>query len=126
MFGPQRERPCPMCMSLLSAWDSEVPDIQQRVALAVVARSAGAFSISDIRRRHRTASQPVELHTAAQGIIVNTMPSPGLNWIVDPDKIVQAGRRGSRWLEFVRRTLGAGRSFELGDKEPWHPRSLSE
>jgi predicted dithiol-disulfide oxidoreductase (DUF899 family) len=39
MFGPQRERPCPMCTSLLSAWDGEVPDIQQRVALAIVARS---------------------------------------------------------------------------------------
>lgn len=39
MFGPQRERPCPMCTSLLSAWDGEVPDITQRVALAVLARS---------------------------------------------------------------------------------------
>ena len=39
MFGPQRERPCPMCTSLLSAWDGEVPDIMQRVALAVTARS---------------------------------------------------------------------------------------
>jgi predicted dithiol-disulfide oxidoreductase (DUF899 family) len=39
MFGPQRERPCPMCTSLLSAWDGEVPDISQRVALAAVARS---------------------------------------------------------------------------------------
>ncbi|MEX1108572.1 MAG: DUF899 family protein [Dongiaceae bacterium] len=39
MFGPQRERPCPMCTSLLSSWDGEVPDIRQRVALAVVARS---------------------------------------------------------------------------------------
>jgi predicted dithiol-disulfide oxidoreductase (DUF899 family) len=39
MFGPQREQPCPMCTSLLSAWDGEVPDILQRVALAVVARS---------------------------------------------------------------------------------------
>src|ERR1700754_2006155 len=39
MFGPQRERPCPMCTSLLSAWDGEVPDLQQRVALAIVARS---------------------------------------------------------------------------------------
>src|SRR5258706_4069541 len=40
MYGPQRERPCPMCTSLLSACDGEVPDILQRVALAVVARSA--------------------------------------------------------------------------------------
>jgi len=39
MFGPQRERPCPMCTSLLSAWDGEVPDIEQRVAFAVIARS---------------------------------------------------------------------------------------
>lgn len=39
MFGPQRERPCPMCTSLLGAWDGEARDIQQRVALAVVARS---------------------------------------------------------------------------------------
>ena len=39
MFGPQRERPCPMCTSLLSAWDGEAPDVEQRIALAVVARS---------------------------------------------------------------------------------------
>lgn len=39
MYGPQREKPCPMCTSLLSAWDGETRDIQQRVALAVVARS---------------------------------------------------------------------------------------
>jgi predicted dithiol-disulfide oxidoreductase (DUF899 family) len=39
MFGPQRERPCPMCTSLLSAWDGEARDIAQRIALAIVARS---------------------------------------------------------------------------------------
>jgi predicted dithiol-disulfide oxidoreductase (DUF899 family) len=39
MFGPQRARPCPMCTSLLSAWDGEARDIEQRIALAVVARS---------------------------------------------------------------------------------------
>jgi predicted dithiol-disulfide oxidoreductase (DUF899 family) len=39
MYGPKRERPCPMCTSLLSAWDGEAPDIAQRVALAIVARS---------------------------------------------------------------------------------------
>lgn len=39
MFGPQRERPCPMCTSLLSAWEGEVPDLQQRAALAVIARA---------------------------------------------------------------------------------------
>jgi predicted dithiol-disulfide oxidoreductase (DUF899 family) len=39
MYGPQRERPCPMCTSVLSAWDGELPDIEQRVAFAVVAKS---------------------------------------------------------------------------------------
>jgi predicted dithiol-disulfide oxidoreductase (DUF899 family) len=39
MFGPQRKRPCPMCTSLLSAWDGEASDVAQRIALVVVARS---------------------------------------------------------------------------------------
>ena len=39
MFGPQRERPCPMCTSLLSAWDGEADDVGQRVSLVVMARS---------------------------------------------------------------------------------------
>jgi len=39
MYGPQRERPCPMCTSLLSSWDGEAQDIMQNVALAVTARS---------------------------------------------------------------------------------------
>ena len=55
MFGPQRERPCPMCTSLLSAWDGEVPDIQQRVALAIVARSPIARLVA-VQARTRLAS----------------------------------------------------------------------
>jgi predicted dithiol-disulfide oxidoreductase (DUF899 family) len=39
MFRPQRQRPCPMCTSLLSALDGEMPDILQRVAFAVIATS---------------------------------------------------------------------------------------
>jgi predicted dithiol-disulfide oxidoreductase (DUF899 family) len=39
MYGPQRERPCPMCTSLLSAWDGEARDIEQRVGFAIIARS---------------------------------------------------------------------------------------
>src|SRR3954452_964721 len=51
MFGPQRERPCPMCTSLLSAWDGDVPDIQQRTALAIVARSPIARLVAFKRER---------------------------------------------------------------------------
>jgi predicted dithiol-disulfide oxidoreductase (DUF899 family) len=39
MYGPRRERPCPMCTSLLSAYDGQMPDILQRVGFAVIARS---------------------------------------------------------------------------------------
>ena len=39
MFGPQRQRPCPMCTSLLAAWDGEAADVDQRVSLVVTARS---------------------------------------------------------------------------------------
>jgi predicted dithiol-disulfide oxidoreductase (DUF899 family) len=39
MFGPQRERPCPMCTNLLGALEGNANDISQRMALAVVARS---------------------------------------------------------------------------------------
>lgn len=39
MYGPERDRPCPMCTSLLSAWDGEAQDIEQNVALAIIAQS---------------------------------------------------------------------------------------
>lgn len=39
MFGPQRASPCPMCTSLMAAWEGKLPDITRRVALAMVARS---------------------------------------------------------------------------------------
>ena len=39
MYGPKREQPCPMCTSLLSAWDGEAADIEQRIALVAMARS---------------------------------------------------------------------------------------
>ncbi|MEO6026593.1 MAG: DUF899 family protein [Candidatus Binatia bacterium] len=39
MFGPQRERPCPMCTAFLSALDGEARDIMQRVPLAIIGRS---------------------------------------------------------------------------------------
>jgi predicted dithiol-disulfide oxidoreductase (DUF899 family) len=39
MFGPQRERPCPVCTSLLAAWDGAARNVQDRVSLAVTAGS---------------------------------------------------------------------------------------
>jgi predicted dithiol-disulfide oxidoreductase (DUF899 family) len=39
MYGPERARPCPMCTSMLEAWDGTARNVSQRVALGVVARS---------------------------------------------------------------------------------------
>ena len=39
MYGPKREQPCPMCTSLMAAWDGESLDVEQRIALVMVARS---------------------------------------------------------------------------------------
>jgi predicted dithiol-disulfide oxidoreductase (DUF899 family) len=39
MYGPERKRPCPMCTSLMSAWDGEARDVEQRVAFVMIARS---------------------------------------------------------------------------------------
>ncbi len=39
MFGPERERPCPMCTAFLGALDIPSRDLLQRVAVAVIGRS---------------------------------------------------------------------------------------
>ena len=39
MYGPKRAQPCPMCTSLVAAWDGEALDVEQRIALVMVARS---------------------------------------------------------------------------------------
>ncbi|MFS0736273.1 DUF899 family protein [Sphingomonas sp. 1P06PA] len=39
MYGPERERPCPMCTNLLGALDGNARDIKQRAALKIIGRS---------------------------------------------------------------------------------------
>jgi predicted dithiol-disulfide oxidoreductase (DUF899 family) len=51
MYGPQRERPCPMCTSLLGSLDIPAADITQKVALAVLGRSPVARQLAFARER---------------------------------------------------------------------------
>jgi predicted dithiol-disulfide oxidoreductase (DUF899 family) len=39
MFGPKRERACPICTAMLTSWDGTAVNLRERVALAVTARS---------------------------------------------------------------------------------------
>ena len=51
MYGPERERPCPMCTSLLGSLDIPAVDLEQRVALTVIGRSPVARQIAFARER---------------------------------------------------------------------------
>jgi predicted dithiol-disulfide oxidoreductase (DUF899 family) len=51
MFGPQRDRPCPMCTSFVGSFDVPLPDIGQRLALAIVGRSPVARQLAFARER---------------------------------------------------------------------------
>jgi len=51
MYGPERERPCPMCTSFLGSLDIPVRDISQRVAVAVIGRSPVERQLAFARER---------------------------------------------------------------------------
>jgi predicted dithiol-disulfide oxidoreductase (DUF899 family) len=51
MYGPQRERPCPMCTSFVGSLDIPAPDIAQRIGIAVIGRSPVARQLAFARER---------------------------------------------------------------------------
>jgi predicted dithiol-disulfide oxidoreductase (DUF899 family) len=51
MYGPERERPCPMCTSFVGSLDTPAPDIEQRLALAIVGRSPVERQLAVARER---------------------------------------------------------------------------
>lgn len=51
MYGPQRARPCPMCTSFVGSLDVPAPDIEQRLAIAIVGRSPVARQLAFARER---------------------------------------------------------------------------
>ncbi|GAA3902942.1 DUF899 domain-containing protein [Sphingomonas limnosediminicola] len=51
MYGPERERPCPMCTSFVGSLDIPSVDIEQRVALAIIGRSPVARQLEFARER---------------------------------------------------------------------------
>jgi len=51
MYGPERERPCPMCTSFLGSIDIPAVDIEQRLAMAIIGRSPVARQLAFARER---------------------------------------------------------------------------
>jgi predicted dithiol-disulfide oxidoreductase (DUF899 family) len=64
MFGPQREKACPMCTSFMSTWEAKLPDIEQRVAFVFVARSPIARLVAAKKARGWTRH---EIYSDASG-----------------------------------------------------------
>jgi predicted dithiol-disulfide oxidoreductase (DUF899 family) len=51
MYGPERERPCRMCTSFVGSLDRPAPDIEQRLAMAIIGRSPVARQLAFARER---------------------------------------------------------------------------
>jgi predicted dithiol-disulfide oxidoreductase (DUF899 family) len=51
MYGPERERPCPMCTSFVGSFDVPAPDIEQHLSLAIIGRSPVARQLAFARER---------------------------------------------------------------------------
>ncbi|MET3901100.1 putative dithiol-disulfide oxidoreductase (DUF899 family) [Devosia sp. UYZn731] len=51
MFGPQRERPCPMCTNWLGAVNGNGADIAQRVSLKIIGRSPVVRQLAFAKQR---------------------------------------------------------------------------
>jgi len=51
MYGPQRDRPCPMCTNLLGGLDGNARDIEQKAGLAIIALSPVARQQAFARER---------------------------------------------------------------------------
>jgi predicted dithiol-disulfide oxidoreductase (DUF899 family) len=84
MFGPERERPCPICTNTLGVWEGNAADIGHRVSLAVVARSPVERLIAWKRERGwRNLRLFCDLNGAYSrdyfGILLNRSEVPALN-----------------------------------------------
>ena len=51
MYGPERERPCPMCTSFVGSLDIPAVDIEQRLAIAIIGRSPVERQLAFARER---------------------------------------------------------------------------
>ena len=92
MFGPERERPCPMCTSFVGSLDIPAPDIEQRLALAIIGRSPVERQLAVARERgwtHVNFYQAVGEDFARDlGLVVAGSEGAGVFvWKRDGDKV---------------------------------------
>jgi predicted dithiol-disulfide oxidoreductase (DUF899 family) len=92
MFGPQRERACPMCTAMLTSWDGTARNLRERVALAVTARSP-IERLLDFRRER--GWQNLQIYSDTKGDYTRSYVSaddgdvPGLSIFTRRDSAVR-------------------------------------
>jgi predicted dithiol-disulfide oxidoreductase (DUF899 family) len=100
MYGPERDRPCPMCTALLGPLDGNARDLDQRISLAVVARSPIERLLAFKRER---GWQGLRLYTDLNG-----------NYSRDYFGLLPDGSEIPAWNVFTRRD-GTLRHFWSGE-----------
>jgi predicted dithiol-disulfide oxidoreductase (DUF899 family) len=92
MFGPQRERACPMCTAMLTSWEGTARNLRERVALAVTARSP-IQRLLDFKKER--GWQNLQIYSDTKGDYTRTYVSaddgdvPGLSVFTRPDGTVR-------------------------------------
>lgn len=94
MFGPERERPCPMCTNLLGPVDAVGADLAQRLAFVVVVRSpverARAFARTRGWRHLRFVQDVDDSYSRAYfGLLADGSEVPALNVFSRRDGIIR-------------------------------------
>ena len=88
MFGPKRERACPMCTAMLTSWEGTAKNLRERVALAVTARSPFA-RLADFKKERGWRN--LELYSDGEGeytrayVTADDGDVPGLSIFVRDD-----------------------------------------
>ena len=80
MFGPQRERPCPMCTNWLGAVEGNAADIKQRVALKILGRSPVARQLAFAQERGWTDLDFVQTVGDEYATDIGVLPGDGDEW----------------------------------------------
>lgn len=92
MFGPERKAPCPMCTSFMAGLEGKIPDMNQRFALALIARAPIERLVEAKRARGWTQ---IPIYSDSEGVYTRDYISaedadaPGYNVFTKRDGIIR-------------------------------------
>lgn len=107
MFGPQRERPCPMCANWLGAVEGNAADIKQRVALKILGRSPVSRQLAFAQERGWTDLDFVQTVGDDYASDIGILPGNGDEWAA----LTVFKKDGDK----VRLFWSSGMDFEMAD-----------